>query len=88
MRIRQINFDGHEISGQGIWPLSVNIEDLQKMLPLADTKQLSSLIRTLSFYTCFVQHYAGIIEPLRQLLHQEVPRDWSADCQRTIEMII
>jgi hypothetical protein len=86
--VRQINFNGHELSGQGMRPLTSNVDDLSKMTPPVDVKQLRSFIGAIGFYARFVPHYADIIEPLRCLLRLDVPWDWTSDCQRSFEHII
>lgn len=82
-----VEFNGHRISAQGILPLKSNIDAVLRMTPPTDQKQLIRFLSTANYYLKFVQGFAELCEPLRQLLRKDVVWNWSSDCQHSFDQL-
>jgi hypothetical protein len=84
----EVDFDGFSFSAGGGRPTASHTEALTQLKVPTNLKELRSFLGAVGFYMKFVDHYADIVEPLRNLQRQEVEWHWSHECQKAFDTVI
>ena len=71
-----INFVGHNISGQGVKPIYDNVEAIVNFSEPRNLKELERFIGMAGYYREFIPHMARIVEPLNHLRCLGEPFNW------------
>jgi RNase H-like domain found in reverse transcriptase/Integrase zinc binding domain/Integrase core domain/Reverse transcriptase (RNA-dependent DNA polymerase) len=82
-----VEFNGHKITAQGIKPLQSNVDAILRMPVPKDQKQLLRFVSTANYYLKFVQGFADLCDPLRQLLKADTPWHWSDQHQQCFQRL-
>ena len=82
-----INFVGHNISGQGVKPIYDNVEATVNFLELRNFKELERFIGMAGYYRELIPHMARIVEPLNHLRRHRKPFDWKDEHQEVFEQL-
>ena len=82
-----VDFVGFTVSEGGITPLRSNVDSLLKIQAPKNQKELHFFLSTANYYLKFVPKFANVSEPLRKLLRQDVPWEWTASQQKAFELI-
>ena len=67
---------GHEVSGEGICPLSSKIAALSRWAVPVNLDELRSFLGLACYYKQFVADYSAIAAPLNALTKKDVPFLW------------
>jgi cleavage and polyadenylation specificity factor subunit 1 len=78
---------GHEVSADGVKPVSRRVDALLEMPPPADVKELRRFLGTVGFYHRYIDHYSHHAAPLTDLLKADVPFTWTLPCQTAFEFL-
>lgn len=81
---RQLEFLGHEISGQGIHTSNKKIEAIKNILPPTTPKLALSFLGLAGFYRKFVKGFATITKPIYSAINTK-PWTWTSECQEAFE---
>jgi RNase H-like domain found in reverse transcriptase/Integrase zinc binding domain/Integrase core domain len=84
----EVDFDGFSFSAGGVRPTASHTEALTQLKVPTNLKELRSFLGAVGFYMKFVDHYADIVEPLRNLQRQGVEWHWSHECQEAFDTVI
>jgi hypothetical protein len=84
---KSIDFDGFQITADGVRPTESHTRALRELKPPTNVKELQSLLEAVGFYMRFVPHYANLVEPLRDLLRHNVEWQWTTTCQSAFDVI-
>ena len=75
----RITYLGHEIGNNMIKPTNVNLVAIKK-LPIPKTKtQVRQFLGKINFYLEFIPNHVVLLDPLRNLLRNNVSFDWSEE---------
>ena len=72
-----IDFVGHNISGQGLKPIYDIVEAIVNFFEPRSLKELEKFIGMAGYYREFIPHMARIVEPLNRLRRHREPFDWT-----------
>lgn len=75
--VAELAFLGHVFSGKGLFPLMSSIEKTTKAPSPTNISELCSLLGLAGFFSKLISHFADVVEPMRALLHENVPFNWS-----------
>lgn len=67
----QFTFLGHQVTPEGILPLSENVDTVQKLKEPETLKELRSFLGMTAYYRKFISNYAGKARPLTKLLKKD-----------------
>ncbi len=82
-----VEFNGHRISAVGLQPLSSNVDAILRIPVPVEPKQLARFVSTAVYYLKFVQGFADICDPLRQLLKADAVWNWTPTCQHSFDQL-
>ena len=82
-----VQYLGHLVSGKGIKPLPEKLESVKKMPAPTTTKEIKQFLRLVGYYSKFIPRFADIARPMTNLTKQDVPFEWTLQCQASFEML-
>lgn len=81
----RITYLGHEIGNNTVKPINDNLVAIKKF-PTPKTKtQVRQFLGKVNFYLEFIPNHVILLDPLRNLLRNNVPFDWSEGCRKSFE---
>ena len=72
---------GHLVSGKGTKPLPEKLENVKKMPAPTTPKEIKQFLGLVGYYRRFIPR------PMTNLTKQDVPFEWTLQCQATFEML-
>ena len=83
--VEKLLYLGHEISSDGVAPNSEKVKALVEAPPPVDVSALRSFMGLVNFYSKFIPHLQGRLNPLRRLLEANTSFVWTDECQKCFE---
>lgn len=83
----ELEFLGHKITPEGIFPDKAKIETIKKWEAPRTTKQVKSFLGFINFYRKFIPRCAEIARPLYYLTKKDTKFEWNDECQRAFEQL-
>ena len=74
---KEIQHLGHILSTNGIHPLPLKTQAIQKMHPLMTPSQVHTFLGLVGYYRKFIKDFAKITKPLSLLTGQQVKCEWT-----------
>ena len=74
---KEIQYLGHILSTEGIWPLPSKTQAIQTMDPPKMPKQVHAFLGLVGYDRKFIKDFAKIAKPLTLLTWQQVKFDWT-----------
>jgi hypothetical protein len=84
----QVEFCGHNISGEGVSITDDQIKAIQVRPEITSAKDISKYLGLCVFFQDFVADYAHITEPLTRLLKKQAAFNWSTEQEESITKLI
>ena len=78
---------GHIVSSRGIEVDKAKVEIIQKLPTPRCVKDIRSFLGHAGFYRRFIASFSAIARPLCNLLSQDVPFDWTPECQASFDRL-
>ena len=79
----RITYLGHKIGNNMIKPINDNLVAIKKF-PISKTKtQVRQFLGKINFYLGFIPNHVILLDPLRNLLMNNVSFDWSEECRNS-----
>ena len=78
---------GHLVSGKEIKLLPEKLESVKKMPAPTTPKEIKQLLGLVGYYRKFIPRLADIARPMTNLTKQDVPFEWTLQCQASFEML-
>ena len=82
-----VQYLGHLVSGKGIKPLPEKLESVKKMPATTIPKEIKQFLGLVGYYRKFIPRFADIARPMTNLTKQDVPFEWTLQCQASFEML-
>ena len=82
-----VQYLGHLVSGKGIKPLPEKLESVKKMPAPTTPKEIKQFLGLVGYYRKFIPRFADIARPMTNLTKQDVPFEWTLQCQASFEML-
>ena len=82
-----IEFFGMVFSAQGISPDPAKVEAVKKANPPSSVSEVRSLLGMTNYVSRFIQNYADIVAPLRELTHKDVKFQWEEVHQQALDKL-
>ena len=82
-----VQYLGHLVSGNGIKPLPEKLESVKKMPAPTTPKEIKQFLALVGYYRKFIPGFADIARPVTNLTKQDVPFEWTIQCQASFEML-
>ena len=82
-----VQYLGHLFSGKGIKPLPEKLESVKKMPAPTTPKEIKQFLGLVGYYRKFIPRFADIARPMTNLTKQDVPFEWTLQCQASFEML-
>ena len=82
-----VQYLGHLVSGNGIKPLPEKLESVKKMPAPTTLKEIKQFLGLVGYYRKFIPRFADIARPMTNLTRQDVPFEWTIQCQASFEML-
>lgn len=83
--VQALSLIRHKISAQCISPLEKNIQQVETFNHPSTSTQLHSFLGLID--SKFVPHMAHVAEPLRHLLHKDVPFNWDVATENSFQQV-
>lgn len=81
----EIKYLGHVIGGGGLKPDPAKVDTVRNWPVLTTKEEVRSFLGLAGYFRRFVPHYATVAWPITRMLRQDVPFEWTADCQRAFD---
>ena len=82
-----IEFLGHIIDEQGLHKSPVKIDAVLKCPTPENVTQLRAFLGLVNYYHRFLPNLSSVISPLRRLLENKVPWQWTGECDRAFQEV-
>ena len=82
-----VQYLGHLVSGKGIKPLPEKLESVKKMPAPTTPKEIKQFLGLVGYYRKFIPRFADIARSMTNLTKQDVPFEWTLQCQASFEML-
>ena len=82
-----VQYLGHLVSEKGIKPLSKKLESVKKMPAPTTSKEIKQFLGLVGYYRKFIPRFADIARPMTNLTRQDIPFEWTIQCQASFEML-
>ena len=82
-----VQYLGHLVSGQGIRPLPEKLDSIKKMPAPITPKEIKQFLGLVGYYRKFIPRFADIARPMTNLTKQDIPFEWTIQCQAAFEML-
>ena len=79
---------GHVVDEFGIHVDPAKVESIRAFPTPTDVKSLQRFLGATNYYHTFLDHYAGVAQPLFRLLTKGVPWVWSDQCEQAFRSLI
>ena len=83
--MREIEYLGHVVSGEGIRTAPSKLEAVKLYLVPKDVKSLRLFLGLVSYYRRFIPGFSRVAAPLHTLTEKDVPFSWTEECQQAFE---
>ncbi|GFV60841.1 retrovirus-related Pol polyprotein from transposon 17.6 [Trichonephila clavipes] len=83
----KINFLRYEIEEGKITPNNTNIDNIKKLKPPNNVKELQRFLGSINVYHKFIPEYADLRYPLNMLLKKDAKFNWTDECQNAFEKL-
>ena len=87
LRQSEVPFIGHVASGEGLKIHPDKVKAIMEMPEPKDVQAVQRLIGMVTYLTKFVPRLTEILEPLRELVHQDTEWEWSHPQKRAFEKV-
>ena len=78
---------GFQLQAGTLAPDPDKVEAIKKLLPPTTHSELRGFLGLAGYYREFVAKFSGIARPLTTLLKEDVPWEWTAECQAAFQML-
>ena len=82
-----VQYLGHLVSGKGIRPLPEKLDSIKKMPAPTIPKEVKQFLGLVGYYRKFITRFADIARPMTNLTKQDMPFEWTMQCQAAFEML-
>ena len=82
-----VQYLGHLVSGKGIRPLPEKLDSIKKMPAPTTPKEIKQFLGLVGYYRKFIPRFADIARPMTNLTKQDIPFEWTVQCQAAFEML-
>ena len=79
-----LDFYGYTFSAVGISADPRKVIEVQDMAPPQNAAEVRNLLGFTNYVSLFIEDYATITEPLRQLTRRDTPFTWTSECQNAL----
>ena len=76
-----VQYLGHLVSGKGMKPLPEKLESVKRMPAPTTPKEIKQFLGLVGYYRKFIPRFADIARPMTNLTKQDVPFEWTIQCQ-------
>ena len=76
-----VQYLGHLVSGKGIRPLPEKLDSIKKMPAPTTPKEIKQFLGLVGYYRKFIPRFADIARPMTNLTKQDIPFEWTVQCQ-------
>lgn len=81
----EIDLLGFTINSKGARPNGKHLEAVRNMKPPRNVDHVNKILGLFSYFRRFIKSYSTYSAPIRQLTKNNVPFEWTAECQRIFE---
>jgi len=85
--VRSVNYLGHIIEQNTIHPLQDNLVSIRDFPRPTTRKHIRQFLGKINFYNKYIPNSAKKLSVFHNLLHKNVPFDWTNECEKTFEEI-
>ena len=85
--LSELSYLGHCVSSKGLAPDDSHVKAILEAPAPTDVSRLRSVLGMTNYYAKFVPNYATVVEPMRRLLHKDVPFEWGAEQQEAYDKV-
>ena len=82
-----VQYLGHLVSGKGIRPLPEKLDSIKKMPAPTTPKEIKQFLGLVGYYRKSIPRFADITRPMTNLTKQDIPFEWTMQCQTAFEML-
>ena len=82
-----VQYLGHLVSGKGIRPLPEKLDNIKRMPAPTTPKEIKQFLDLVGYYRKFIPRFAYIARPMTNLTKQDIPFEWTVQCQAAIELL-
>ena len=82
-----VQYLGHLVSGKGIKPLPEKLASIKKMPAPTTPKEIKKFLGLVGYHRKFILRFADIARPMTNLTKQDIPFEWTVQCQASFEML-
>ena len=82
-----VQYLGHLVSEKGIRPLPEKLDSIKKMPAPTTPKEIKQFLCLVGYYRKFIPRFADIARPMTNLTKQDIPFEWTIQCQAAFEML-
>ena len=84
---QEVLYLGHLVSAKGIYPNPAKTKAVKEFPIPTNVKAVRRFLGLASYYRRFVPNFAKVASPLHALTRQDVPFQWTAQCQQAFERL-
>lgn len=81
----EVVYMGHLVNSQGIRATKDKIESIQKAPSPSNVSELKSYLGLLNYYRTFLPNLSTVLQPLHELLQNDVQWAWSNNCEKAFQ---
>ena len=81
-----MKFLGHLVSAEGVRPNPSNVEKIVKWPIPKNVTGVRALLGMGNYYQRFIRDYSKRMKPLTELTKDNVPFEWTVECDRAVEI--
>jgi hypothetical protein len=85
--VSEVEYLGYNLTSKGVKPTDSKLAAIEQMPPPENVDQLRSYLGFVNYYNRFVPSKSQIFQPLFRLLQQDVPFEWTEDCQKAMDEV-
>ena len=82
---REVVFQGHVVSGEGVKPNPTNIEKIMSWPKPRNAKQVKQLVAMGSYYRRYVKNFATLVRPMVELTKKGKKFIWDEACEQSFK---
>ena len=82
-----VQYLGHLVSGKGIRPLPEKLDSIRKIPAPTTPKEIKQFLGIVDSSRKFIPRFADIARPMTNLTRQDIPFEWTMQCQAAFEML-
>ena len=79
-----VQYLGHLVSGKRIRPLPEKLDSFKKMPAPTTPKEIKQFLGLVGYYRKFIPRFADIARPMTNLTKQDIPFEWTMQCQAVL----